>query len=305
MLADGSFAQPVKAIGSLVTKDMSPVEAFRSIALSCLVQLQRNEAGAIFEKNPEYVHQARVAIRRLRSAFNLFSPVLAPAFVEDFSPRWRELARGLGSARDWDVFLTETLAPLEEAFPDEDDLVVLRAKGEASKDEAQISVGTTLTQKAYSQLLLTFSAALFSVKRATIDDSKKLSGLSLRKFARRRLQKRAAMVDGLVSEHGKMNAEHRHELRIAFKKLRYALDFFTPILPPKRLTVYQNSLTTIQDLLGTLNDQTTASRLIGKLHPKGEPESLIRGWIAGRTQLLIKALSSELSRFVAIRNPWH
>ncbi|WP_367266923.1 hypothetical protein [Propionivibrio sp.] len=27
------------------------------------------------------------------------------------------MAGGLGSARDWDVFLTETLAPLEEAFP--------------------------------------------------------------------------------------------------------------------------------------------------------------------------------------------
>lgn len=52
--------------------EMSPVEAFRLIALSCILQLQRNEAGAIAGLDPEYVHQARVSIRRLRSAFKLF-----------------------------------------------------------------------------------------------------------------------------------------------------------------------------------------------------------------------------------------
>lgn len=303
-LADGSVAQPVKAFASPVVKTMSQVEAFRSIAMSCLMQLQRNETGAIAGDNPEYVHQARVAIRRLRSAIRLFSPVLLPAFVEVYSPRWQELAGHLGSARDWDVFLTETLAPLEEAFPGDTDLARLRARGEATKARAQSSAGIALTQKEYSQLLLAFSAALFRVEPPTIDAQSKSSALSLRKFARRRLQKRAEMIEGLVREHGKMNAERRHGLRIAFKKLRYALEFFAPILPRKRLAAYQSSLATIQDLLGTLNDQVTASRLIKEMHPKGEPGSLTRGWIAGRTQLLVTALGSELRRFVAASKPW-
>lgn len=304
VLANGAPAEPVKSIASPVIKAMSPVEAFRSIALSCLIQLQRNEAGAIFGTNPEYVHQARIAIRRLRSAFNLFSPVLAPAFVEDFSSRWRELAVGLGGARDWDVFLSETLAPLEDAFPDDVDLAVLRARGAVRKAKAQASAGTVLTQKAYSQLLLAFSAALFRIEPPTIEKQEGLSRLSLRKFARRRLMKRAEMVEGLVREHGKMNAERRHQLRIAFKKLRHALEFFAPLLQGKRFAAYQNSLATIQNLLGTLNDQVTASRLIKEMHPKGEPRSLIGGWIAGRTQLLSETLGSELRRFVADPKPW-
>jgi triphosphatase len=123
-LADPVPVAPVKALVSPVINEMSPVEAFRAIALSCLMQLQGNEAGAIAGNDPEFVHQARVAIRRLRSAFNLFAPVLNPRFVEVYSPRWLKLARGLGSARDWDVFLTETLAPLEEAFPGDADLAV-------------------------------------------------------------------------------------------------------------------------------------------------------------------------------------
>jgi triphosphatase len=303
-LADGTLAQPVKAFTSAMKKEMSPVEAFRSIALSCLAQLQRNEAGAIAGSSPEYVHQARVAIRRLRSAFKLFSPVLSVPFIEVYSPRWRELAGRLGSARDWDVFLTETLAPLEEAFPGDADLVVLRAKGEAAKAKAQTSAGTALTQQAYSQLLLAFSAALFRVEAPTIEGQTRSSALGLRKFVRRRLHKRVEMIERLVNEHGKMNAERRHDLRIAFKKLRYALEFFAPILPHKRLTTYQFSLSTIQDLLGSLNDQVTASRLIKEMHPKDKSNSLIRGWIAGRTQLLIVSLNSELRRFMTSRKPW-
>lgn len=303
-LADETLTDPVKAFASNVNKEMTPVEAFRSVALSCLAHLQRNEAGAIAGENPEFVHQARVAIRRLRSAFRLFAPVLAVDFVNVYSPRWRDLAGGLGSARDWDVFLAETLAPLEQAFPEDPDLPVLRARGEAAKAKAQAAAGVTLKQKAYSQLLLAFTAALFRVGAPTIEAPGRASGARLRKFVARRLQKRAEMIELLVSGHAKMNAESRHELRIAFKKLRYALEFFAPVLPQKRLAAYQSSLAKIQNLLGTLNDQVTASSLIKELHPKSDQDSLTRGWIAGRTQLLIKALSSELRKFVAGKKPW-
>lgn len=303
-LADQTLAQPVKAFASPVDKLMSPVVAFRVIALSCLTQLQRNEAGAVVGKAPEFVHQARVAIRRLRSAFKLFAPALSPDFVSVYSPRWQALAGELGDARDWDVFLTETLMPLEEAFPGDADLALLRLRGEATKAKAQAAAGVALRQPTYNQLLLAFSAALFRVEPPTIDAQSKSSLSSLRKFAARRLQKRAAMIETLVHEHGKMNAERRHELRIAFKKLRYALEFFAPILQRKRLTAYQASLSSIQDLLGTLNDQVTASRLIKEVHPKNEPDPLTRGWIAGRTQLLVTALNEELHGFMSSKTPW-
>ena len=303
-LAAAAVPAPVRAQPSPLTPELSPVEAFRAIALSCLAQLQGNEAGAVAGGNPEYVHQARVAIRRLRSAFNLFAPVLNPAFVAVYSPRWRKLAAGLGSARDWDVFLTETLAPLEEAFPGDADLALLRERGEATKSRAQALAAEALKQKAYSQLLLAFSAALFRVEMPTIAAQRKSVEPCLAEFARRRLRKRARMVEALAGEHGKMNAERRHELRIAFKKLRYALEFFAPLLPGKRLAVYQASLATIQELLGTLNDQVTASRLIKEMHPKGDPDPLTRGWIAGRTQLLVGALNDELRGLLVSRKPW-
>ena len=57
-----------RAVASPLVRTMKPVEAFRATALSCLQQLQRNEPGVIAGESPEYVHQARVAMRRLRSA---------------------------------------------------------------------------------------------------------------------------------------------------------------------------------------------------------------------------------------------
>ncbi len=298
-LVDGVLAQPVKGFVSPVNARMTPVDAFRAVALACVLQLQRNEAGAVSGQQPEFVHQGRVAIRRLRSAFKLFAPVLSPAFIEVYASRWRDLASGLGDARDWDVFLDETLAPLDEAFPGDPDLAVLRARGEATKAKAQALAGVALTGKDYSRLLLAFCAALFRVEPPSIG----LSDADLKKFAARRLEQRSKAITKLVNEHGKMNAERRHDLRIDFKKLRYALEFFAPLLPRRKLSAYQLSLARIQDLLGTLNDQVTASRLIKEMHPKGE-NPLTRGWIAGRTQLLVVSLNEELRKLAGVAKPW-
>lgn len=302
-LAAGEVPPPAKSAASPIDKRMSPAEAFRAVALSCLLQLQRNEAGAVSGCGPEYVHQARVAIRRLRSAMRMFAPVLAPAFIEVYAPRWGNLARQLGGARDWDVFLAETLVPLEEAFPGDADLARLRERSLAIQMSAQKSAGVALTRQEYSQLLLAFSAALFRAEPPTIE-ADGTNRVRLRKFAVERLQKRLAVVRKIARKPASLDDGQRHRLRIAFKKLRYALEFFAPLLPRKRLKRYQEGLVAIQDLLGNLNDQVTAERLIRELHPEGEPVPLTSGWIAGRKHLLAESLSAELSSFLSLRSPW-
>ena len=302
-LVKGSVEAPAKALPSTVDPGMSPGEAFRSIALSCLLHLQRNEAGAIAGNDPEYVHQARVAIRRLRSSFRLFSHALTPAFIKVYSPRWGALARELGGARDWDVFISETLAPLEKAFPGDPDLARLRARSEAIQAGAQASASVALTRKTYSQLLLAFAAALFRVEPPTIESGTACAS-RLRKFAVQRLKTRAQAIRKVACKRASLDDEQRHQLRIAFKKLRYALEFFAPILPRKRLKAYQEGVVAIQDSLGKLNDQVTAERLIKELHSKDESVPLTNGWIAGRKHLLVQALNIELARFLSLRQPW-
>ena len=67
---------------------------------------------------------------------------------------------------------------------------------------------------------------------------------------------------------------------------------------------YLQALAAIQEQLGRLNDQVTAQRLIEDLHPGRSPDSLVVGWIAGRTQLLLTSLEPELKRFLSRAKPW-
>ena len=111
--------KPFKAKATTISADMQPVEAFRSIALGCLEHFQRNEQGLLHDGDPEFIHQARVALRRLRSAIKLFSPVLPPEFVSTYGQTWRTLASALGDARNWDVFLGEILPPIRGSISEQ------------------------------------------------------------------------------------------------------------------------------------------------------------------------------------------
>src|SRR4029077_18570875 len=102
---------PVKADYRVVDRGMVPAEAFRAVCAACVQHIEANRYGALAAEDPEYLHQMRVALRRLRTAFAVFAdgvagPVAAPLLAE---LRW--LSRSLGSARDWDVFVGVTLRP--------------------------------------------------------------------------------------------------------------------------------------------------------------------------------------------------
>jgi triphosphatase len=72
-LAAGGVATPVKASAPDLVPQMTVTEAFRHVVFGCVRHLQANEQGLLQGSDPEYLHQARVALRRLRSAFNAFN----------------------------------------------------------------------------------------------------------------------------------------------------------------------------------------------------------------------------------------
>jgi CHAD domain-containing protein len=94
---------------------MSLGSAFNVITANCLNHLLSNEPGMLEGRDIEYLHQMCVAVRRPRSTLNIFSP-LFPAESPDMTRELRWLIRQIGPARDWDVFLTETLRPILEVF---------------------------------------------------------------------------------------------------------------------------------------------------------------------------------------------
>jgi len=79
-------------------------ESFRMIALSCFRQFRLNETLLLQRGNAASLHQARVALRRLRSALSLFKPLLDEN-ARRFSDELRWLANTFGEARNLDVLL--------------------------------------------------------------------------------------------------------------------------------------------------------------------------------------------------------
>ncbi|MGH8679866.1 MAG: CHAD domain-containing protein, partial [Burkholderiales bacterium] len=108
-LARAKRRQPVKAVRAPISAHFSVDEAFRSIVLGCLRHLQANERGVLESRDPEYLHQARVALRRLGSAFSVFSDAVPKTRFAAWLEASRDLGQALGEARDWDVFVSETL----------------------------------------------------------------------------------------------------------------------------------------------------------------------------------------------------
>ena len=97
---------------------MSVEDGFAAIVQACLAQFQANLPGVLASDDIEYVHQARVALRRLRAALRLYRRVCVPP--DELMDGLRALAAALGAARDWDVLCDETLPAIAPHYPDAD-----------------------------------------------------------------------------------------------------------------------------------------------------------------------------------------
>ena len=286
--------RPFKSKPVPINDQQTPVEAFRSVALGCLEHFQRNESGLLIGGDPEFVHQARVSLRRLRSAIKLFAPVLPAEFVAAYGQTWRTLAGALGDTRNWDVFLEETLPPIAAAFPEHRDIKRLRKAALQRASSARKSVIGLLAVSEYPRLLLEFTAAIY-----TLNDS---TPVAIKDFAQQQIAIYARKARKLALRHAELSPEERHKMRIAFKKLRYSLEFFAPLLPQRRLKPYLAALSQLQEELGLINDHVTAETLITEAL-EGHPAGPVHGWICGRHALLISEVPEVLQTWLAQSAP--
>ena len=93
-----------------LTSDMTAMEAFQLIVRNSFAHLTANDDCARLNLHVEGVHQCRIALRRLRSAFKTYSPLLRRKRIEPIEDEVRQLGQILGTARDLDVLQTDLLA---------------------------------------------------------------------------------------------------------------------------------------------------------------------------------------------------
>ena len=153
-LATGAPPAWHKAEALRFRADTTVDDAIPAILRNCVEQWCANEAAAHDGSDPEGVHQMRVAIRRLRSAFSIFKPVLDPAKRAWLSGEAKAIVDHLGPARDWDVFRAELLAPVAKARPDDQALARLAAAAEAARAEGYAKVRAAIEAPAYTSYML-------------------------------------------------------------------------------------------------------------------------------------------------------
>lgn len=256
-LFQGRRAKPVKAETLALPSAVDPVEAFRRVALACLAQLQANEAGVLHSDDIEYLHQARVALRRQRAALRVFAPALPRKFVARWGAAWKALALSLGDARDHDVFRTSLLPGLIPLLGPRDATRLqtwARVQGDTAREAARHSLASRDT----SEHLMAFTRALLRLKA----DDAGAPAASLEPWARKRLRQRHRSLLRRIRSADLFDAVERHQVRIEAKKLRYALDFLASLWPPERLNELTEALVQAQDLLGQMNDRVSAQRLL-------------------------------------------
>jgi adenylate cyclase len=297
---------PVKAAPIPLDANAAPAAAFRQIALSCLDHLQQNHLGAIASEDPEYIHQMRVATRRLRAALRLFGPLLPAGFADPLLDPLRELMAVLGHARDLDVLLAEIAEPVLQALPDEPRLAALVGViTERGFDTRQVAL-RFLRSPRHGSIVLQALATLHGQEKVGSGETAN-TALTLIDFAESRLRRLRKKVLALAAAARIDNPSSLHALRIGIKRLRYALEFFTPLASPKAMRRMLAHLTSLQNTLGQINDLASAGELLMSCADDDprlrEAVTLIGGWHGPRHQKLLSAVPVGLKHLGNLRLP--
>lgn len=303
---------PVKAVMPALQASQTVEQAFLAIVWNCLEQLQRNQRGVLEQDDPEFIHQMRVALRRLRSALSLFSTAVPRESWEAWASELRWLATELGAARDWDVLAEELLPPLLAHLQDRKPLTYLPQRVKKERLKARRKARSAVASSRYGMLVLTIARWLDARPwRAGADaEQSALLDSAIQPLAEMLLERRHRQVRRRGRHLARLSDAQRHRLRVTAKKLRYATEFFANLYPRKATRNYLQALVALQDVLGALNDNATAldhaAQLCAAAHdPRCRQEAgILMGWSASIMSQKLQALGQTWKAYRRQRPFW-
>ncbi len=261
---------PMKEVG--LEADDSMAEAGRKVLLFHFAEMLNHEEGTRLGKDIEELHDMRVATRRMRAAFEIFGDAFDPKALKPHLKGLRATGRALGHVRDLDVFM-EKAGHYLDTLPEEqrsglDPLLdAWKAKRELSRNEMLAHLDSPQYQtfvQNFNLFLHTPGAGI----RPSVEDhpTPKL----VREVAPVLIYTRLAAVRAYDAILKNAPIEQLHALRIEFKKLRYAVEFFREVLGEESKAVITD-LKQLQDHLGDLNDAEVATIILREFLDEWEP----------------------------------
>ena len=252
-------------------------EAARKVLCFHFSRMLKHEAGTIDGSDVKELHDMRVAVRRMRAAVRLFRPYLPKKQAANLRKDLRRLGRALGPARDYDVMLA-TLEVYRTTLPTQEKeaigLVVRRwQKQRARARKAMLAFLASKRYRLLKQRVCAFLDGDSSTAALTVSGNGESPALA----APQELLVESEIPSLLASRYEKLLAygpslhgasvATLHALRIDYKRLRYALEFFRDCLPPQAKAAIED-IKLAQDHLGVMQDAYVAGRDLRKLLEK-------------------------------------
>jgi CHAD domain-containing protein len=298
-MADGKWIQGL-------APDMPLAEAAWRVLEVRLRVVREHLPRAVFEseRDPEHVHQLRVATRRADAALRLFRACLKRRAYREARARLRALRRAAGAARDWDVFLLALRERRETAPAAEQpglDFLIGYALGQRTATQAQLEAAEAEQGRELEEAdRLTLEAV-----RAPRDGAEAATLLGLaRPLLEALLHDLERAASGDLKDYDQL-----HQVRIAGKHLRYAMEVFADCFGPAFREQLYPQVEGMQEILGRANDSHVAAlrltALRGRLKahwPEGWERS--RAGLEGLLRFHQRRLPQERRRFLKWWQAW-
>ncbi|TMC50970.1 MAG: CYTH and CHAD domain-containing protein [Chloroflexi bacterium] len=266
---------PDVAAGALPRHPSAGAAVARALAAS-VARLICHDPVVRLGSDPEGVHQARVATRRLRSDLRTFAPLLDAAWVEDLRAALSELAAELGEVRDADVML-QRLSARAAGLADDDRAGASRllARLAERRDAARARLLATMRDRPYDALLDRLVEAVRApalTPDADVPAADVLPGLVGKPWRKLRAAVRAlpeSPADGQL-----------HRIRILTKRARYAAEAAAPVMGTRAARLAR-ALARLQEVLGEHQDAVVAQAWLREAASAHPGAAFVAGELAG------------------------
>ena len=286
-------------------------DTFATILRGCFGHLLQSLPAAGDGRDVEGVHQLRVALRRLRAAFDLMRAAGPLNKLEALRAEAKWLAQNLSAARDWDIFQGATLPTIAKACPAIAGFDALGEAAEKRRSAAYGKVRHVLAERRTSLFLLVLGGWIEARGWRSDFAPEALGQLAepAVNFARRVLSEQYAKVLKRGRHLKTLEAEERHRLRLAVKKLRYVSEFLLPLYGQRKPTRrFARKLAELQEELGGYNDMAVTASLLATIGASsadsGTAAAAIAGWQAHAMVGVEPRLRDSWSEFVKAKLPW-
>lgn len=296
-----------------LTKDMSVNDAFSAVLKANFDYMNYWIPVAHEGENIRGVHQARVAMRRMRSALVIFRPAVPKPSTVNWNLEMKWAAGEMGLARDMDVFISEGLTEVTGKIEPQAAEAKLTGTASEIKGGAYVAVRTMIDSDRFKKFKEDYSDWFTNQgwkKDKAPNKARKKQGQSIHKYAVRRLNR---LLDGILAQEemlAKMSDEELHELRKEFKKMRYATEFFSCLFDAEEMANFIAAFKAVQGVLGLINDVAVMPMLMDKLLEGVDDEEMkqyAEAMSAYRINQQSEAKTKLPGLFVDLRNakrPW-